>query len=327
MRDVAFVRELLDSDPLAGYVLAAALRSRELLPWWGSPLSESLTRHLSLTVGEDDVRGAIAAVNAMRSDRELTSAVQKWIEDDRVAEDPWIRYVAQRRYAALVDPGDYCSGEPAETWDEIRRDSGISRAFDLRMLTRSAALPDVDVLLGGACGHRGRCDVIDVGGGPGQYTVQLLASLGPRATATLIDTYADAGWYVRDAHPELAKRVDIQQRDPMAALPAGCDLYFLGSLLHDLSDTLASNLVERCACAGVAGSAIVIVERDWDPRSLSDSGRDLDMQLLFGGRERTDDELSRLLTVSGFEVVRASRMNGYRVLSGRLATAGNRETN
>jgi hypothetical protein len=325
MRDVARVRELIASDPLAAYVLTAAFGSREPMPWSGSPLSKSLTRHLGLILGEDDVRGAAVAVDSLRSNRELKSAVQARIADGRVADEPWTRYVAQRRLAALVDPGEYRTGDPEETWGAIRRDSGLSRAFDLRMLDRSDVLPDVDVLLGGGSRHRARCHVVDVGGGPGQYTAQLLAALGPNATGTLFDMYPDAGWYVREVQPALTGRIDIQVGDPMGELPGGGDLYFLASLLHDLSDASALDLLERCSAAAADGSAIVVVERNWDRRSLPDSARDLDMQLLFGGQERTDDELSALLAGSGFEVTCVLRTGNYLALSGRLARSRDRE--
>jgi hypothetical protein len=175
----------------------------------------------------------------------------------------------------------------------------------------------MEILLDGWGGNHDHYHVVDVGGGPGQYMAQLLEALGPYATGTLFDTYPDAGWYVRAA---MADRVAIQSGDPTGDLPDGGDLYFLASVLHDLSDASALDLLKRCSNASAEGSAIVVMERHWDPRSLSDSARNLDMQILFGGRERTDTELSTLMVTSGFEIAHVVRTRGYRMLSGRRSS-------
>jgi hypothetical protein len=67
----------------------------------------------------------------------------------------------------------------------------------------------------------------------------------------------------------------------------------------------------------------VVVERTWDPTLLRDSSRDLDMRLLFGGRERSDAELAALFSAAGLVVEpTVSTSDGYRVLTCRIRGYG-----
>jgi hypothetical protein len=140
--------------------------------------------------------------------------------------------------------------------------------------------------------------LVDIGGGPGQYVRQILKHLGTDWQAVIIDDYPGAGWLLHDDGTEAQSRVQVKQDGSWDDPPPGAGVYLLGSILHNLDDDGALRLLGACRSAAHAASQVVVVERTWSPARIRDSSRDLDMRLLFGGRERisrTPDEY-RVLT-------------------------------
>lgn len=157
--------------------------------------------------------------------------------------------------------------------------------------------------------------VVDVGAGPGHYSVKLLEFLPADWKAILIDNYLDAGWFLRRQSETIRQRAHIYYGDHLVGLPYGAGVYLLGSMIHNLDDAGAAALLRTCAIAAEPDSRIMLVERVWNPSDLGDSSRDLDMQILFGGRERSDPELLELLTGAGFTVASFdTTADGYRII-------------
>jgi hypothetical protein len=159
--------------------------------------------------------------------------------------------------------------------------------------------------------------LVDIGGGPGQYVRQVLKHLGTDWHAIIVDNYPSAGWLLRHHGTEIQGRVQVMEDGSLDDLPPGAGLYLLASILHNLDDDAALRLLGSCSSAANAASQVVVIERTWNPARLRDSSRDLDMRILFGGRERSDAELLALFTGAGLTISDISRTpDEYRVLTG-----------
>jgi hypothetical protein len=133
-------------------------------------------------------------------------------------------------------------------------------------------------------------------------------------SGVLVDNYASAGWWLG---AESTMNVEIRLQDIFEVpLPRG-DVYILGSILHDLNDASA-NLLLRSIVENGKVAHVLVIERSYDPGLMSDSARDLDIRLLFGGQERSTRQLMSLLTSAGLRQVDASEtIDRYRLLLGR----------
>jgi hypothetical protein len=149
--------------------------------------------------------------------------------------------------------------------------------------------------------------VVDVGGGSG---VLLAAILTDRhdVRGVLVDRAASIE--AARAHLEsaaLADRADCVTGDFFTAVPRGGDIYVLSRILHDWDDHDAGRILATCRDAMEPGSRLVIVDAVLPERADECPAAvrlDLNMLLLFGSRERTEDEFRSLLTGSGFALER-----------------------
>jgi hypothetical protein len=159
--------------------------------------------------------------------------------------------------------------------------------------------------------------IADIGGGPGHYTIHFLEKLPRDWTAIVLDCYAEAGWLVNESSAPLRNRIQVINARMEHNIPTGVGVYILGSVLHNLDDQEAQDLLQRCALAAGKHSEVIIIERIWDPNNLSDSSRDIDMRILFGGRERTNQELADLVSGANVTLARTRvTTDGYRIFYG-----------
>jgi hypothetical protein len=192
------------------------------------------------------------------------------------------------------------------------------RAFDAFMASRSKELlgivtgydwSDVDVL-------------VDVGGGTGTILTSALVAW-PNLRGVLVDlpgVVEDAAATVREAGVE--SRCEVVGADFFEEVPSGGDRYLLASILHDWDDRRAVDIVGSCRRAMKPTGRLLIIEcvlprsRGFHP-ALS---LDLVMLVIFGGRERTEDELESLLADGGFRTCGSRALSSsYRLIEAALA--------
>ena len=159
-------------------------------------------------------------------------------------------------------------------------------------------------------GHR---VVVDVGGGNGALLASLLRD-HPHLRGILYDqagAVVDAPKVLSSAGVE--DRVRVRSGSMFDSVPEGGDLYVLSRVLHDWPDDKALAILKHCRRAIAKDGTLLIVDgvlshRDPDPSRLM---LDLQMMVMNGGRERTEDEWRALLGRAGFAVVsvRPSRPN------------------
>ena len=103
---------------------------------------------------------------------------------------------------------------------------------------------------------------------------------------------------------DLAGRVEIQSGSFFERVPTA-DVMLLKNVLHDWSDEKCQVILDRCREAMQPATRLLIVERVIDsPADLMGVFYDLHMQVILGGRERTEAEFNLLLQKGGLKLNR-----------------------
>jgi hypothetical protein len=138
--------------------------------------------------------------------------------------------------------------------------------------------------------------VIDVGGGRGSLLGAIVRA-HPGVRATLFD------------QPHVVEGVAIDGIEVVSgsffdAVPRGGDAYVLKWIIHDWGDEEAIAILRACAAALDGEARVLLIERDLaDPAA---SWLDLQMLVMLGGRERTEDEYGALFRAAGLTPVGAA---------------------
>jgi ubiquinone/menaquinone biosynthesis C-methylase UbiE len=146
--------------------------------------------------------------------------------------------------------------------------------------------------------------IIDVGGGIGAF----LAKIAGRY-AHFQGTVYDLGHVVRRGAEYigglgLQGRIAFCAGSFLEAAPAGGDLYTIKIVLCDWQDDDAERILRNIRRAMPAQARLLIVDAVLPPGNTPCFAKfsDINMMLITGGRERTEDDFRRLLSASGFEV-------------------------
>jgi hypothetical protein len=183
-----------------------------------------------------------------------------------------------------------------ELWQDTMDDPAIAESYDSLMAahTQFVAPAVTEGLDWAAVGH-----VVDVGGGTGSLLTQL-ARTYPKLEGTLVDlpeaAAAAAKSFTRMGIADRCRAVAGSFFDP---LPPGADVYLLSWVLHDWNDTDTLRILRRCA--EVAGRVVIVENLDtgeWPERATA---MDLRLLVLFGGKERSPEELDALATEAGLK--------------------------
>lgn len=154
--------------------------------------------------------------------------------------------------------------------------------------------------------------VIDVGGGEGALLAELLNE-EPQLQGIVADRAA-----VADAATEalaesgLARRAHGQASDFFTVVPPDGDIYILSNVLHDWDDNRATSILRTVHTAMGPDAHLLVVENVLDaPGRTAPQQRDLHlvdlhMLVMFGARERTQEEYDALLVDAGFAPSRLS---------------------
>jgi multifunctional cyclase/dehydratase/O-methyltransferase len=149
--------------------------------------------------------------------------------------------------------------------------------------------------------------IVDLGGGRGHFLAAALRR-APEATGVLVER-AEVLARADDVltGEGVAGRVETRAADLFAdPLPAGADAYVLKAVLHNWGDDRARELLRRVRAAiGDGPGALYVVEQVIAPGNAFDHAKflDVDMLVLFGGRERTLEQWRELLGSAGFALV------------------------
>ncbi len=165
----------------------------------------------------------------------------------------------------------------------------------------------------------------DIGGGLGHLLKAILKS-SPKSRGVLFD------------QPHVIERVGADEaiggrltlqggdffRDPLPR----CDAYIVMEVLHDWTDEHSRQILRQIRDAAPDAAKLLVVETVLPDESAWASGNgehfgnhlDINMLVLTGGRERTSDELARLLAASGWRFSRViATPSPYSIIEGVAA--------
>jgi hypothetical protein len=198
-------------------------------------------------------------------------------------------------------PFDKAHGKPAFEWFE-------SHPHAARIYNEANALKAMN-------SHRAVVDVYDfsdietltdVGGGYGSLIAEILLVYpmlrGVVAELPNVVPAARDQIMARD----LDKRCNVIECDFFREIPAGGDAYLMSNILHDWKDDHCLKILRNCRRAMKPGSKLLIVETIIPQGNAFSIGKLLDLEVFVmgGGCERTEDEFRCLLEECGFKHLR-----------------------
>ena len=142
--------------------------------------------------------------------------------------------------------------------------------------------------------------VCDIGGGQG-ILLQTLLEKNPHMQGKLFDQQSVVNTHVLS---ELSDRASVEAGNFFEKVPAA-DLMILKSVLHNWDDEKALMILNNCREVMSPSSKLLIIEMLIDsPTDLIGSFYDLNMQVLFNGKERTKEEFDGLLKKANLQIKR-----------------------
>jgi len=146
--------------------------------------------------------------------------------------------------------------------------------------------------------------VVDVGGGTGTLLASILEA-HPGTRGILFDqehVVSGAGEVLREAG--VADRCDVFGGSFFESVPEGGDAYVLKMIIHDWEDEECVAILRTCREAMAPEAVLLVIERDLGPPNENAVAKisDLNMLVMPGGRERTEDEYAALLDRAGLRL-------------------------
>jgi hypothetical protein len=152
--------------------------------------------------------------------------------------------------------------------------------------------------------------VVDVDGGDGALLRAILKE-NPNVFGVLCDTpYVVAEAAGQLSGEEMKGRYEVVAGNYFESVPAGGDLYLLSHVLHNWDDENCLRILRNCRAAVGPEGGLLIAEMIM-PARLEDASSayplvmtDLQMLVMTGGCERTEEEFGELLSAAGFRPAR-----------------------
>jgi hypothetical protein len=146
--------------------------------------------------------------------------------------------------------------------------------------------------------------IMDVAGGLGTLLAAILART-PQLRGTLFEVpHVSEQAKQSSILAPYKDRVDIVGGSFLQEVPTGCDAYIMKHILHDWEDAPAGQILGNIRKAIGPAGRLLVVEQVVTPRNEPGLAKlmDLEMLVLPGGRERTEQEWKELLQASGFRL-------------------------
>ncbi len=185
-----------------------------------------------------------------------------------------------------------------ELFDSISKDPHALAVFNAAMAERTSAYARS---VADTYDFSDLRTIVDVGGGNGTLLVEILRRHHHLSGVLFeIPTVAARADAVLDA-TDLADRCQVLAGDFFERVP-GADCYVLANVLHDWDDERSVEILSNCRRSMARAGRVLIVERlipedgsDPLPTLLSD----INMLVLTGGQERTNEEYGAVLHAAG----------------------------
>ena len=206
----------------------------------------------------------------------------------------------------------------ADVWEWRAEHPEESAIFDEAMMSLTAA-GNAAILAAYDFGRFGK--LVDVAGGNGTLLGAILA-----AHPHLLGVLFDQPHVVAGAEPVLraagvADRCEIVAGSFFESVPERGDAYVLKSIIHDWEDEESVAILSACRRAMAPDGRVLVVERDLGAPNESPAAKlsDLNMFVMPGGRERSEEEYAELFERAGLRHTGTTvAANGYAVVEAGL---------
>lgn len=148
--------------------------------------------------------------------------------------------------------------------------------------------------------------VVDIGGGHGALMAALLKAYPAMQGAVFDLPHVAEGATARLNAEGVSDRCEILTGDFFQSVPAGFDAYLMKFIIHDWNDEQSIAILKNIRGAMAEGGKLLLVEQIVAADNLPSFAKfiDINMLVMTGGQERTEQEFTNLYTASGFKLSR-----------------------
>ena len=196
---------------------------------------------------------------------------------------------------------DKAFGEPV--WEFFGKNPENARIFNNAM---SGMTAQAEYALHAAYKFEGIKTIMDVGGGHGGFITSILER-NPAMRGILFDSLQ----VIEGAQPKLAVARMTDRCQGIAgnffeSVPSGADAITMKWIIHDWNDEQSIAIMKNCARALPANGKLILVEAVVPPGDEMHFAKfiDLNMLVMTGGKERTEEEFRELYDAAGFKLTR-----------------------
>lgn len=148
--------------------------------------------------------------------------------------------------------------------------------------------------------------IVDIAGGHGMLLAAILDQ-APRARGTLFEMpHVIEGAKKTGILARLGDRITLRSGSFLESVPADADAYIMKFIIHDWYDPECIKLLSNCRKGIRSGGRLLVVDQVVPGRNEPGVSKlmDLEMLVLPGGMERTENEFRELFAASGFKLER-----------------------
>jgi hypothetical protein len=188
-------------------------------------------------------------------------------------------------------------------FEHFATDPELSRIFNDAMTGFSATI--IPAVLE-AYDFGGIKTLVDIAGGHGAVLTSIVQKY-PSMKGVLFDIdHVIEGAKARIASQGLADRVTTASGDFFKAVPAGGDAYLMKHIIHDWDDERATTILKNIRAVLPKDGRVILLEGVIPPGNEPGFGKILDLEMLVmpGGKERTEEEYRALFAGAGFDLTR-----------------------
>lgn len=207
----------------------------------------------------------------------------------------------------------------AELFEHLQKDQELAAIFDEAFTGYTAALSEAAAATYDFSRFR---HIVDVGGSAGALVAAILKRV-PEAKGINFDLpHVAERAKAALAKTGLGERVSSVGGDFFQSVPAGGDAYTLKMILHDWDDQKSIDILKNVRKAIAADGRLLVIEAVIPAGNAPSPGKLLDVNMLVmtGGFERTEEQYRALYRAAGFELTRITPINpASSVIEGRPA--------
>jgi hypothetical protein len=147
--------------------------------------------------------------------------------------------------------------------------------------------------------------LMDVAGGHGLLLATILRR-NPHIKGTLYELPSVLEGAVSGPLAPVMDRCALVAGDIFTSIPAGQDAYIMKHIIHDWPDDVCVKILQYCRKGVNPGGKLLVADAVIQPGNDPDFGKILDLEMLVlpGGRERTEQQFRELFSAAGWHLSR-----------------------